>query len=769
MVDSVQDIIEQAAIDIQKLIDTGYVSEDDEGLYEAFGGKKGAGKVTVPKTLTDDQILAYFDYVGTPLKTKKEKASVISAVRKQAKKPTSIGKNKSTVSSMIDALRLEIRELQKFATVQEDIIVEGGNPNANIKVPKKLTAEQTIQFMKQFPNGFPLADENAFFGIARALTLESPELFDVDSFDAYEKKFGSMMEMQEKGASASKNIVAGKELKAANEPVAAKGKSVSKLDPQTATLREVAEAYAKKSGRGKTFIGPTLQYFKDIADEPGSALSLFQKDNEGRTLLARTFTSLPEDAPIKAAMQNLRQVGLLLKEGMGPETPEYKLLPDEKPDTDLNKRIFGRAEPPKTQSQVAISTDRKKQAQLFEGVSKFLDDPATRPAALAILFNLNTGLRPNAVLNLTLDRYYPDTGAVYIEAEVQGAKGRAVNIPLNPVADSILQELLVGKKPGDNFFTKSTGSKVTTADINKILRAVKVPQIMFDQATNTFYDSLHPEDGPGKTGSPLLRNVHSSVALSLGIPQERTAYLQGRSLKAASKGSTGEIAGYQTAFPGDVSDVDREFSSQVSSFYGESAKAAGFDIQTKIPMPESRITTQTPGYENYFDLPAKQEVPQPISAPEDVTNTLSNDATQKLKEDGLYDRIFKKIPGPVKKALGPIGVGLTTVAALQTAEEVEAATGSPVAGAIAGASEFAPVSYSDVKSLAEARAYPDPYSLTPAGRIAAEEQAGFIDLGRNEQPQTLGSDAEPMLPPRIREPEAAPVNQDQGFLSNDGR
>ena len=163
--------------------------------------------------------------------------------------PTDIGKNKSTVSSMIDALRLEIRELQKFATVQEDLIVEGGNPRANIKVPKKLTAEQTIQFMKQFPNGFPLADENAFFGIARALSLESPELFDVDSFDAYEKKFGNMMEMQEKGASASKNIVAGKPLQAANEPTT-EGKPVAeetvdykaKIRNNTITVREAFEA-----------------------------------------------------------------------------------------------------------------------------------------------------------------------------------------------------------------------------------------------------------------------------------------------------------------------------------------------------------------------------------------------------------------------------------------------------------------------------------------------------------------------------------------------
>jgi integrase len=263
------------------------------------------------------------------------------------------------------------------------------------------------------------------------------------------------------------------------------------FDPKTATLREVAELYAKKAKRDKNFVSSSIQYFKDIADEPGSALLLFQKDDEGRTLLSKTFTTLPEKTSIKAAMQNLRQVGVLLKENIGPDTPEYKLLPDSAPDTDLNKRIFGRAEPPKAEAQLAISADPKKQAQLFAGVSKFLDNPETRPAALAIIFNLNTGLRPNAVLGLTLDQYYPDTGAVYIESDAKGAKGRAVNIPLNPVADSILQELLLNKKRGDPFFTKPKGGKVTTTDVNKILRSVKVPNIMYDESSKTMYDSLH--------------------------------------------------------------------------------------------------------------------------------------------------------------------------------------------------------------------------------------------------------------------------------------
>ena len=541
-------------------------------------------------------------------------------------------------------------------------------------------------------------------------------------------------------------------------------KSVATIDPQTATLREVAEAYAKKSGR-KDFVGPTIQYFKDIADEPGSALLLFQKDKEGRTLLARTLTSLPEDSPVKTAMQNIRQVGLLLKENIGPDTPEYKLLPDEKPDTDLNKRIFGRAEPTKAESQVAISSDPKKQAKLFEGVSKYLDDPTTRPAALAIIFNLNTGLRPNAVLGLTLDQYFPDSGAVYVESDAKGAKGRAVNIPLNPVADAILQELLVGKQPGDRFFTKSTGARVRTADVNKILRAVKVPKIMYDQATKTFYDSLHPEDGPSKSGSPLLRNVHSSVSLSIGIPQERTAYLQGRSLKAASKGSTGELATYQKPFPGEVSDVDREFSSQVSSFYGKSAKAAGFDIQSKIPMPESRITTQTAGYENYFDLPVKDEASQVKaldSEKADLIPESNPEARARLKQkgfdaEGMADAISKYL-GKGAKVLAA-GIGIETARQIVT-EPAAVARDMAIEGALLAAK--APVAVATAASMAMEPKQTAIQTLTEEERknpqftqnipepLADEEQeamrdTGFVNIDRG--------------------PEAASINQDQGFLS----
>ena len=546
------------------------------------------------------------------------------------------------------------------------------------------------------------------------------------------------------------------------------------LDPKTATLREVAQAYAEKSKR-KDFVGPTIQYFKEIADEPGSALRLFEKDAEGFTLLSKTFGNTDENAPVKAAMQNIRQVGLLLKENLGPDTSEYKLLPDKAPNTDLNNRIFGRIEPSKAEAQIAISSDPKKQARLFEGVSRFLDSPETRPAALAILFNLNTGLRPNAVLNLTLDKYFPDTGAVYIEADVQGAKGRAVNIPLNPVADSILQELLQGKKPGDRFFTKSTGAQVKTNDINKILRTVKVPQIMYDQSTKKFYDSLHPEDGPGKTGSPLLRNVHSSVALSLGIPQERTAYLQGRSLKAASKGSTGELAGYQKSFPGEVSDVDREFSSQVSSFYGKSAADAGFDIQSKIPMPETRITTQTAGYEGYFDLPVREEVPvsKPTStSPEPKTfDDLSDTTKGFLDRNGIdFNNLINNFGKKTLKVVGGALAIETVRQAVQEpaafAAEVGMEVGARALGLAAAPAAAVPMMLAP-SELASGELRPEDQPLEPAGPYAGQD---FIPAPEVEQgtPRTdmarIAREDAGFIPEPSRVPEAAPV-RDEGFLS----
>jgi len=539
------------------------------------------------------------------------------------------------------------------------------------------------------------------------------------------------------------------------------------LDPKTATLREVAEAYAKKSGREKTFVGPTLQFFKDIADEPGSAMRLFEKDAEGNTLLSKTFKDSEDTSTVKTAMQNIRQVGLTLKGMVGPDTPEYKLLPDKAPNTDLNNRIFGRSEPAKAVSEVAINPDKAKMSELFAGVSKYLDNPKTRSVAQAIIFNLNTGLRPNAVAGLQISSYKPDSGALYIEAETRGAKGRPVNIPLNPVADSILQEnLAAGNK--EFFFMKPNGKPVTSADMTDLLKEVKVKDIAFDQATGKYFDTLSPEGFKGKKGSALLRNVHATIGLSIGIPQERLAYLQGRSLKTAAKGSTGELSTYQQAFPFAVGEVDRANANMFASFWGDAAKEAGFEIGERIPLPTERITSETAGYEGYFDLPVKEEAPAPkptSTSPEPKSfDDLSEGTKTWFRDTGVdFDSLIKNFGKKATKVLAG-AVGVETARQIITEPEAFAKDVVLEAGARAAGLATAPAAAVPMILAPSELASGE----LPPGGLPPEQPTDFIpareveEESPTEQMARIATEDAGFIE-RNREPEAAPV-ANQGFI-----
>lgn len=538
------------------------------------------------------------------------------------------------------------------------------------------------------------------------------------------------------------------------------------LNPQTATLREVAEHYATKSKRGKAFVTSALQYFKDIADEPGSAMRLFQKDAEGNTLLSKTFKDTEDTSTVKSSMQNLRQVGLTLKGLLGPDTPEYALMPDKAPNTDANTRIFGRAEPAKAVSEVSINPDKKKMSQLFAGVAKYLDDPELRPVAQAIIFNLNTGLRPNAVAGLEVSSYKPDTGAIYVTAETKGAKGRAVNIPLNPIADSILQDRLSQGAQGV-FFTKSNNKPVTSADMTALLRQIKVPDIAYDANTGRYFDSLAPEGFTGKKGSQLLRNVHATVGHSIGISQDRLAYLQGRSLKAASQGSVGELATYQVAFPGAVGEFDREQAGKFASYWSDAAEEAGFDMQSKMPLPQSRITTQTAGYEGYFDLPVQEEVKEPTL--DQRAAAPSPEFEEDMRSRGInwqniLDKFGKKATKVVIGALGVETARQIVEEPAAFAAETAAELGGRALGLAAAPAAAIPMIMQPT-AVADATRYSDEELKTMEMERIATEDANMTDsgIGRRDMERIATRDAGFVNIDRA--PKAAPADKDQGFLS----
>ena len=446
------------------------------------------------------------------------------------------------------------------------------------------------------------------------------------------------------------------------------------------TLREVLSYYAKKNNRKDSFVTEGVKLFKDIADKKGSALELFTPDKNGKTLLNRTISSIDTDTiSLKQPMQNLRQVGLTLK-GVIPESDSaYNFLPDTASNSEKNLKIFGIEEPAKAKSLVSIKVNQETMNQLFSKIEEFKLDPKTESIADAMLFNINTGLRPNAAAGLKVGGvYFPESGAIYIDAETKGAKGRRINVPLSPLADSILQKRIAdGKVVNDQFFVKPDGKVVTSSDMTKLLKQIKIKDFMFDAATNTYYDSLAPEgkEVPGKRGSSLFRNIHTKIGQKAGVAFERIAYLQGRSLVSAAQGSVGEVVTYATDFPGDIDPkgFDAQQANKISSIFQPSVEKYGYNLSGTVP----RITKATEGFSTYFDAPVVDTADTIEGTFKDVTNN-GNTILDSQRSMSIEDFTLEEIeelkagginiePSTTKKVLKGVGkAALTTAATIAT-------------------------------------------------------------------------------------------------------
>ncbi len=654
-----------------------------------------------------------------------------------ADEPIKFPEQRSQISQMADLIGQELKEMQKYKTVgtENKRLIEIFNGR---KIPRKFTFAHMRELIKDMS---PLADtENNAFTLSQVIEEKYPGLIDKTDFDKVNKKLGTTLDLQAQGYMV--------------EPPANDPKSMAKLNPETATAREVAELYAteqKLKVGAKAYGNMVAKYLGDVADQPGSAISIFTPDETGETTLSKTFKNLDleVDNP-KQSMQALRQVGLRIARELPANSNILAFLPEETPDTPKNVKIFGIKEPAKAVSEVSIKTDAATMQNFFRQVAEISKDPKQEAAAMAVLFNMQNGLRPNAVAQLKTNSYYPDTRAIYISAETKGAKGRRVNVPLNDIGDAILQARLQDGKVSDGyFFVKPNGKPVSSTDMTNILKQVKIPGLIFDSATNKTFDSLAPEgksgEVPGKRGASLLRNLHTKVAQRSGISFERIAYLQGRSLKAAAEGSTGEVTGYAQEYPGDLDPKgpDARNANVVSTYFAEAASEAGFNVTDAVPPPSQRVGRATPGYESFFEAPVETAkmpapaIPEPETGPMTL-NDLQQDTKDAMTKAGFKIDWFKlaKASKPVIKVVAPpIGFGVATLAATETKANVTEKlkklglpdSVSDVGGSIAGATEYLPIAPSDVVAAGQSMASPvaDPGSARPIERIMADQPELF--------------------------------------------
>ena len=487
--------------------------------------------------------------------------------------------------------------------------------------------------------------------------------------------------------------------------------NIKDFDVRNLTLREAATIYANEvanSGKGlapnatdggrtsrANFVSASVRLAGEIADEPGSALALFAPDEDGKTGIGKLLEGLPEeDTNVKSSMMNLRLIGHhVLKKGLAETDLAYATLPDSAAKSSKNEKIFGRLEPKKAESLIAINPDEDVQREFFSRLTAKTGDPEQRKSALAAMFLLNTGLRSEVIEQLEPHHYNAKKGALYIPGNVAGTKGNPVNIPLNPMADAIIQEFIQERQnlglgsdaDGKNriFFRLGSRSqkgsnlpqvlRLRTQDVTDVMRDIKIDDLTYDVKTDTFYDSLSPEglSKQVKSGSRLLRNIHATLGEALGIPDHRIAYLEGRSTKSIRKNvSTGALEVYQVAFPFAISKLDRDHASVYSGFFIDSAEVSGLNFSQVLDMQKPRVFADTPGYEGYFDKPT-QEAPTKVSMetekPAPTSPADFDDDTKAALKSGGFNIDYSKL------GVGASLTGLTVASAL-TSQDAAAAT-----------------------------------------------------------------------------------------------
>ena len=311
--------------------------------------------------------------------------------------------------------------------------------------------------------------------------------------------------------------------------------------------------FTKRGGLGE-FGNITIE---DIATNPkkfvddlivkakGNEKQLIKFLQSTRLILGEIKYNLPEGSNIGSFLPNM--------EATDPETIRFfQNLP---------------STPEKTYANLAIIDEPENVRAFFNGLDAHAD--AVRvdaPAVDAIKFGANTGLRPSLITELKMKEVHKlsdGTYALIVDTQKVGAKdsptkaggrksSKTFRIPLNDEATAIIRERIAAAKkhklkPDDNiFFTEKVSgkdadtlkmTKLTTSHMNDVLSKINVPDGFvedladIDPDTNIgrVYNTLHiDKEGRPKSGTQLLRNLHTHLATRAGIDPGVIDFLQGR-------------------------------------------------------------------------------------------------------------------------------------------------------------------------------------------------------------------------------------------------
>lgn len=495
--------------------------------------------------------------------------------------PTDINKNKSTAGAMVDALRVELKELQSFDTVDPEVL--GGKAGKPIPVPKKFTADQIVSFMKQFPKMFPLANENAYFGIARALTVESPDLFDIPSFEEYEKKYGDVMEMQEKGGLASKYIETAKESTPANDPMPASktttGSSMAERltteKKKQLTLRQLFELEAESKPKGSVpdEVARHISRLEGIVDKVTGmpVLDMIVKDMDVGQVIGDVISEGKfREADLKASPTlRTRSSGLITRlntmfdnAGFGSGYVKKEV------ENSLGKDKFNKESgwPFKRQRKIPVGF----QSDVYQKLKGILaDETLPKEIRNQMAGHLFGGFRPENISQFKIENYDKERGILtFFDKKSDKNKFLVVN----PAVQGVLNEQIGDKTSGLIF----PNAKANQTKLNRLLTST-MEKVTFAKPDG----SIQSENFTVYK----LRNLNETILTDSGLSPGDIDFLNGRKPQT-------EAAGY-VAMSARQRRINRAANELVASIAGYSAtqSVAQFSADIGISFPENVLQT----------------------------------------------------------------------------------------------------------------------------------------------------------------------------------
>lgn len=586
------------------------------------------------------------------------------------------------------------------------------------------------------------------------------------------------------------------------------------LDPQTVTLRQLVEAHASTlSADGKksfisSFTGAKNQFapiFKDYLDRPAidfvetfadeetnPLVKVFEKNekvNARRDMYSRVGAI---EFHIQDQLQRTGGLAELFPEGM-PLATDRVVRPD-KPQAKARRYTFN----PGLMGEWLKKLDEYGQQNPQDiGIVKALEAQA------------HMGLRPGEIMNapasaLRSPEKRSQAWGFFLDTDTPGVKmDENLNIAIGPRTYEIMQQALNVSSANDrNLFVNPDGSPIGKGEMTRVAKLIKVPGIMTDEQTGAKLDSLQEAYD--------LRRMWVTLALNEFPGQgNRVGAAQGRAVGAVTGGG-GALKEYYSPSPG---------------FYGKEATSVPFTIDEwlfearvdelpeRMQPPEGqRVSYKTdftgsdlrPIFEDAnapiqmgsleaktFAPKPKTDIVRPTAEPIQVSeadkplvqdgkidanaNTASLEAdleSRGLNLNALLDagdtvvekvgeaveKVVEKVPPSVRKKIPLVSAPFGYDIAKKTAEDIGLPGPLPeivgVAGAVAEV--VSPMTPTDVEDMSKGYAgtiqqmEKDRESILARARQSRADQlaaqdAGFVDIDRG--------------------PEAAPVSQDQGFLS----